>query len=315
MSDAAAVAAPAAPPVAETPTTNSDATKPAAGAVAAPPATPAAPEYPKTIKLKGKVGDQELEEEIPYDKLVAQWQKMKAADRRLEEASSLQKRVQAALERAKENPFDPELKEALGGVDLRERAIAKLYEEWQAEQLKQQDPKEFEKQQLQKELEAERAKGKQREEADKARAFAEQVEVAKQEIVQTYSAAMKATGLPMSEEVFLKMVEIGDWNLAHGVSLSAEQLAAETKEFFEGYDKRADERSRSRRSGLKGEDLLKDLGDELVREVQNTLLARARSNRQRPVQAQQPVQQTQPETSKKESDTDVMKRLGVPLGF
>lgn len=306
----------AAPAVSTESATTSTETATSAAPATPPAAKPAEPSVPQMLKLKGKVGDQEVEEEIPYEKLHAQWQKFKAADKRLQEGTELQRRVQASLDKIKSNPFDPALKEVLG-VDLRTLTAKQLMEEFDAQQLKAQDPKEFERQQLQRELEAERAKTKTFEEQRKQEQFQQTVKQAENEIIETYSSALQKSGLPVTEETFLRMAQIGDYALAHGVVLSAEQLATETKEFFEGYDKRAEERVKSKRSTLRGEDLIKELGEDLVKDIQSTLLARARAklNRPAPVQEQKPVAEKQGEKKEWESDAQIMKRLGIAGGF
>lgn len=310
------VSTPTPTPAAETPTTETPAAKVEA---------PKVPEPVTRMKLKGIVDGKEVEEEVEYDKLHATWQKGKAADKRLQEAAETQGRVKSLLQRVAKNPFDAGLREELKSLigedlDLRSTAAKALLEEYEAEQLKANDPKEFERKQIEKERDEARAEAAKLREMEKQRSFQVQVEAAQKEIIDTYSAALQKTGLPVTEEVFIKMAEIGDINLRHGIKLSPDQLAAETREFFEGYDKRAGEKQKARISALKGEDLLKELGEDLVKEIQNTLITRARERLKKPA----PTPTTGKEASQQkdsggkkewETDTDILKRLGIPIGF
>jgi hypothetical protein len=307
MSDTATTAAPISSPItsdggnAAESGSNSTLPAPKTADVATPPAPPS------KIRLAGKVDGQEFAEELTQEELVARYQKMKAADKRLAEAAEQRKQLETKLARLKQNPWDA-LKE--DGLDLRALAIQKLAEEFQAEQLKAQDPKEYEKLQLQRQLEDRDKQIKEYESRVKAEQEAQVVAQARTEIMETYGSALQKTGLPINEETAAKMIEIGIMNLEHGIDLTPEQLAAETRAYFEGLETKAAERVKGRYTSLKGEDLVKELGDDVVKEVQRVLLARARSQIQRPA----PVQQSQADSvqpRKVESDTDVKRRLGV----
>lgn len=278
---------------------------------------------PPPAPTKRKIKVEGAEEELTDDQLVALAQKGRFYEKKASSLTAKEKALQERIARIEQDPFGAlkDLKD-LGidkSIDLRELAIQKLAEEFKAEQLKEQDPAAYERAQLQKELDARDAKLKEYETAKQQEAHAQLIQTTQQEILTGYGQALQSVGMEITEDVAAKMLEIGMLSIEHGLDLTPEQLATETKAYFEAQDskwsKSAEEKFKGRYATLEGEDLLKavdELSDGMVKKLQGALLARARASIGRPPPPVQKVEETQGPTKREyKSEADVMKRLGI----
>lgn len=275
-------AAPAKAPVGKPPPNSKFAEKPAA---AAPEAPPEAPKPVETrFKRKLKVDGQDLELDLSEQELDTRLQKSIAAEKRLQEAAEERKKLQAAAKLLREDPFNPKVSQALG-VDLRAMAEKLLFEQYKADQEAQQLSPE---QRLQQELEKERAS-----KADLERRYQEEREAEKKQVQmeetkrrlwtetqQTFEKALASAELEKNPETIMHMAEVAKLNHDYKLQLTPEQLGAEVKARIDG---QRDRLHKAVLGGLKGEGLLKHLGDDVVREVLSASVARVRGVPAKPV--------------------------------
>jgi hypothetical protein len=283
---------PVAPAPAGTPSTDAPASDPATTEAPAPAAAVAAPPAPAKRKIKVYGEERELND----DELVAWAQKGAAADKRFEELSAKEKKIQADIQRLKEKPW--EAAKDLTGEDLRERLIKELMEEWNAEQLKANDPLRFEAEQAKKEAASER---KRREEIETQLKSQEEQKFQQQvaeETFATFDAALGKVGGERTPDLILEMIDLEIHAVKNGHTYTPEQLAAAVKSRHEGVQKTVVSREFERLQSLDGETLLSAVPEGLWKAVQKALLARARSAIQRPV-APRTIEAPAPEPTEK----------------
>jgi hypothetical protein len=243
--------------------------KPTLGSSAKAPAAPkdAAPKAPTAAekrKYQLKVDGQDIEEELSDDDVRVRLQKAHAVDKRFQEVASQRKAIEEALKTIKTDPAKA-LKE-IAGLDLDEWAEKRILERYQEAMLP----------------EAEREKAEmQRKLADYERQFEEQktaAETAKQQAYeqqvfekteQEFISAVEQLGYDkgFSRTVLVPMMaEIAEAALDYGVELTPSQMAGEA-------NKRLETIHRRQVQGLKGEQLLRYLGDDVVTEAIRAKLA------------------------------------------
>jgi hypothetical protein len=246
--------------------------KPTLGSSAKAPAAPkdAAPKAPTAAekrKYQLKVDGQDIEEELSDDDVRVRLQKAHAVDKRFQEVASQRKAIEEALKTIKTDPAKA-LKE-IAGLDLDEWAEKRILERYQEAMLP----------------EAEREKAEmQRKLADYERQFEEQktaAETAKQQAYeqqvfekteQEFISAVEQLGYDkgFSRTVLVPMMaEIAESALDYGVELTPSQMASEA-------NKRLETIHRRQVQGLKGEQLLRYLGDDVVTEAIRAKLSATR---------------------------------------
>lgn len=212
----------------------------------------------KARLLKYKVDGKEFSVDVNSlsdEEIVTKFQLGEAGRVRMQKAAELMKLKEARDEAIKNDPFDALQKEY--GIDVLKLAEQRLIEQFRQEQLPEH---EREKIRLQQELEAERAKLRSYEEAQQR---AQQEALETQIIEQTqrdFAEALEVGNLPKNRMTMSMMAEIAMAALDHGVELTPKQIAAEVNERLQASSKHVF-------SSLKGEQLVKYLGDDVVREV------------------------------------------------
>ena len=246
--------------------------KPTLGSTPKAPATPkdAAPKAPTAAekrKYQLKVDGQDIEEELSDDDIRVRLQKAHAVDKRFAEVASQRKAIEEALKTIKTDPAKA-LKE-IAGLDLDEWAEKRILERYQEAMMP----------------EAEREKAEmQRKLADYERQFEEQktaAETARQQAYeqqvfekteQEFISAVEQLGYDkgFSRTVLVPMMaEIAESALDYGVELTPSQMASEA-------NKRLETIHRRQVQGLKGEQLLRYLGDDVVTEAIRAKLSATR---------------------------------------
>jgi hypothetical protein len=246
--------------------------KPTLGSPVKTPAAPkdAAPKAPTPAEKRRyalKVDGQDIEEELSDDEIRVRLQKAHAVDKRFAEVANQRKQIEAALNQLKTDPAKA-LKE-IAGLDLDEWAEKRILERYQEAMLP----------------EAEREKAEmQRKLADYERQFEEQktaAETAKQQAYeqqvfekteQEFISAVEQLGYDkgFSRTVLVPMMaEIAESALDYGVELTPSQMASEA-------NKRLETIHRRQVQGLKGDQLLRYLGDDVVTEAIRAKLSATR---------------------------------------
>ena len=217
--------------------------------------TPPKPEKRKyTLKVDGKEEVLELDDVETTTRL----QKAHAAEKRMQEAAEERKKIAGLLKYMKDDPFGA-AKEL--GVDLDALAEKRLAEKFKVELMKPEERAQYE---LQKKAQEYEAKVKQYEAQEKARAEAQLAERVFKETEASFMAALKTEGVEPSYQTLYEMAQVAKDALQYGVELSPAQLATEVKSRIMQANAKLEQ---SIRKNLKGEELIKHLGDETVREV------------------------------------------------
>lgn len=254
-------------------------------------ATDEAPEPPKPERKKFtfKVDGKEIAEELSEHEIQTRLQKALAVEKRFQDVANQRKQIEAALAQIKENPAKA-LKE-LAGLDLDEWAEKRLIERYNDSLM---SDEEREKITLQKKL---AAYEKQEAEQKTAQERAKQEAYEKQIFEQTerdFMAALDKLGYDkgFSKTTLLPMLaDVAETALEYGVDLTPDQMAAEV-------NRRLEQVHRRQVGSLRGESLLKYLGDEAVNEIIKAKLAatKIRPNAAAPIPA--PAREPKPPTSK-----------------
>lgn len=226
---------------------------------------PEAKEPPAKKKFSFKIDGQEQSVEWDDNELHAQVQKSLAADKRLQEAAELRKKFENAKKYGRDNP-EQAFKE-LFEVDLDQWAEKRIVDRYE-EALK--SPEEIERAKMQKELE-----GYKKREAD---AKTEQERVAKENFEReiwekTESEFIQAVETLGFEPQFAKvailpiMADIAEANLEHGLELPPSVMAAQA-------EKRLQTIGKKYIGGLTGDKLISFLGEDAVKDIIKTRLAK-----------------------------------------
>lgn len=218
-------------------------------------------------KYKLKVDGQELEEELSDEEIGVRLQKARAADKRMQESAEVRKAARQLLEDIRKDPWavlsSPEF-----GVNLEEIAEQRLAEKYKAELMTEEQRKAFE---LQKQVEAYQKQEQYRKDAE-TKAKREQMErevYAKEE--KRFMEAAEKHGLPKDLRTLALMAEVALANHEYGIELSPEQIAMEV-------NSRLEQPLETVRK-LKGDALLKRLGDSVVQEVLRAKVAEFKAQR------------------------------------
>ncbi len=236
----------------------------------APPA--GAPETPAAKKARlFKVKVDGVESDLDLDKMSdeehvknAQW--ARAAQKRIAEAAEVKKSFQNIIEQIKKDPFAALKDKAFGELDLRKLAEDRLVQEYQESQMPEHDRKAAD---LQRQLEAERGRVKDFETKAQQQQQSALEERVFQETQRDFIQALDAADLPKTKETLYAMAQIASVAFENGVEMSPGQLAQEVQ-------RRQVETHQRVTRGLKGEKLMAHLGPDVVREVRDYLLAKAK---------------------------------------
>jgi hypothetical protein len=210
-------------------------------------------------KYKLKVDGAEQELELSDVEVSTRLQKALAAEKRMAQAAETQKAFKAFQEAFKSDPFEA-AKHLHPDMDLDALAEKRLIERFQQEELQKQDPAAYERAQLQKQLDEYKSKEQKAQEAAKAKAQADHDAKVGQEMERDFMQALELSGLPKDRQYLRMMAEVADTALDNDIELSPAQMAAEV-------NSRIREQHQHVTRGLKGETLIKHLGDDVVREV------------------------------------------------
>jgi hypothetical protein len=234
-----------------------------------------------------KVDGQEIEEELSDDDIRVRLQKAHAVDKRFQEVAQQRKAIEEALKTIKTDPAKA-LKE-IAGLDLDEWAEKRIMQRYEEAMLPEADR---EKMELQKKLaEYERQFEEQRTSAEQAKMQAYEQQVFEQ-TERDFVTALDQLGYdkPFARQVLVPMMaEIAESALDYGVELTPAQMASEANKRLEAIHRR-------QVGSLKGDSLLKFLGDDVVNEAIRAKLAQTRGASAAPTPTPPPAAR-KPETA------------------
>lgn len=229
-------------------------------------------------KYKLKVDGQELEEELSDDEISVRLQKAVAAEKRMQESAELKKQMRALLEAIKSDPFEA-LKDPVFGLDLKKMAEDRLIQEYQESQLTAEQKAVLEEQRKREEIER---KLKDYEERERQVAQQKLEEQLLAETEREFAEALASEAVPKDRYTMAMMAEEAAAALDSGYELTPKQLAAAVNE-------RISTMTRHALTGLKGEQLARRLGDDVVKEIVRYSVEKVRG-KPAPFVQQEPVQ-------------------------
>jgi hypothetical protein len=226
--------------------------------------TPAAPTPAEKRRYALKVDGQEIEEELSDDEIRVRLQKAHAVDKRFAEVANQRKQIEAALNQLKTDPAKA-LKE-IAGLDLDEWAEKRILERYQEAMMPEAEREKAEMQRKLADYERQFEEQKTTAERQKAEAYEQQVfEQTEKEFISAVEQLGYDKGFSRTVLVPM-MAEIAEAALDYGVELTPSQMAGEA-------NKRLETIHRRQVQGLKGEQLLRYLGDDVVTEAIRAKLA------------------------------------------
>ena len=239
------------------------------GAPKAEAAAPKAPTQAEKRKYSLKVDGQDIEEELSDDDIRVRLQKAHAVDKRFAEVANQRKQIEAALSQLKNDPAKA-LKE-IAGLDLDEWAEKRILERYQEAMMPEAEREKAEMQRKLADYERQFEEQKTSAESAKQQAYEQQVfEKTEQDFIQAVETLGYDKGFSRTVLVPM-MAEIAESALDYGVELTPSQMASEA-------NKRLETIHRRQVQGLKGEQLLKYLGDDVVTEAIRAKLAATRGS-------------------------------------
>jgi hypothetical protein len=237
----------------------------------------------RKYKLKVDGGEEELE--LSDEEIAVRLQKERAAGKRMQEAAELRKKFQQAVDLIKKDPFAA-LKDPVFGVDLDALAEKRIVEKYSRDMM---PPEERQKLEMQEKLAAYEAEKAESVRAQEEAAHQAQAHRVYQETERSLLDALGQEGMTKDYETLLEMVEIAKLNLDYGIELTPAQMAAEVKA------RRGERTSKAfgTLKGLKGDELVSRLGEDVVNEVLRHSVARLKGTSAAPLAAKpalKPVQ-------------------------
>lgn len=261
---------------------------------------PGAAAEERRLRLKLKVDGAEEDWEGSEADVARELQLSRAARKRMQEAAEYRKQATEFMERVRKDPVSA-LKDPSIGVDVKELVKKQLIKEYEDEQLKAQDPREFELREAKAKLEAYEQERKQAEEAwhkEQERLKQEELDTkVRGQLEQQFIAAMEKSNLPKNAYGLAEMAKVAQISFAKGLDLTPDEMAREAEERMDGNAKRY-------LGALKGEQLVAKLGPDVVKEVQRYLLAKARGAKAAP-----PVVETKPVVAPVNREPERPKRM------
>lgn len=242
-------------------------------------------------KYKGKVDGQDREYELSDDEVTVRLQKAEAADRRMQESAEVRKAAQRLVEDLRNDPWSV-LADPAFGVNLEELAEQRLAEKYKAELMSDEQRHAYELEKQVKAYEEQENRRKQHEKTQKQRQMEQQVYAQEEK---RFLAAAEKHGLPKDMHTLAAMAEVALLNHEYGIELNEDQLAAEVIA--------REEKPLSRLKALKGGDLLKKLGDDVVNEVLRAKVAEFKGKQINPQPAAVPKQESDDEENPFERKT------------
>lgn len=235
--------------------------------------TPAAPTAAEKRRYALRVDGQDIEEELSDDEIRVRLQKAHAVDKRFAEVASQRKQIEAALNQLKTDPAKA-LKE-IAGLDLDEWAEKRILERYQEAMMPEAEREKAEMQRKLADYERQFEEQKTTAERQKAEAYEQQVfEQTEKEFISAVEQLGYDKGFSRTVLVPM-MAEIAEAALDYGVELTPSQMAGEA-------NKRLETIHRRQVQGLKGEQLLRYLGDDVVTEAIRAKLAATKGAVARP---------------------------------
>lgn len=241
---------------------------------AAPVEGTAAPTEAQKQARKYKIKVDGVEEEIDLDSLkdddivkAKQWER--AAQKRMQESAEVKKQFRSFVEAFQADPFkaSQEFKDVFGdNFDLMKMAEDRLIQDFQDKSL---PPEQKQLKDLQRELDGERKRVQEFESRQKAEMERREEAQVRAQLEQNFGQALASSDLPKTHETMYMMAEVMRAGLEAGIELSPEQMAGEVQ-------KRITNLHHHVTKSLKGEALIKHLGNDVVKEVLNYSLAKAR---------------------------------------
>lgn len=234
------------------------------------------------MKLKTKVNGREEEREYTTDELQLYVQKGLGADEKFNKAAEVQKTFQKFVEDFKKNPFEAAKDPAIG-VDLKQMAIEYLAKEFEAEDLKAKDPREFELQELRAFKAQQEAERQAVEAARQAKAQEEVQKMQWEQMRKEWAGALTESGFAENEQMIRQMAEIGRDFLDADMDLNPKMLVTELK-------RRVAEQNRMLYSSLEGDALENALGSDIVNKILRHKVSKLNSTRElKPIEPETPV--------------------------
>lgn len=227
-----------------------------------------------------------VEEEIDLDSLddaslVKELQMAKAARKRMQEAAEVRKSFKTFMEQLQKDPLSTLKAKELGGIDVRKMVEEQILREYEESQLPQEQRqiREMERKLQEREAQLQAIEDAQRQQAEAA--FNARVE---QETEAELIQALEQSDLPKNRETLAILAQVAKLNLQHGLELTPQQLAAEAKARIQRMHGVVTQ-------SLKGETLIKHLGDDVVKEVLRYKLQAAKQQAQDNMKAPPSFQQ------------------------
>lgn len=221
-----------------------------------------------------------VEEEVDLDSLddaslVKELQMAKAARKRMQEAAEVRKSFKSFMEQLQKDPISTLKAKELGGIDIRKQIEEQILREYEESQLPQEQRQLRE---MERKLQEREAQLRAIEEAQQAHAEAAFNARVEQETEAELMEALGNSDLPKNRETLAIMAQVAKLNLEHGIELTPQQLAAETKA-------RIARMHGAITNVYKGEALIKHLGDDVVKEVLRYKLQAAKQQAQNSMSA------------------------------
>ncbi len=216
-------------------------------------------ETAQRVKLKLKVSGREEEREFSESELQLYVQKGMGADEKFQQAAKVQKSFAELQKALKENPFEA-LKDPAFGLNLEELAIQHLAKKFQEEDLQKADPGKYELEQYKAKVAAYEAKETAAKEAQAAAQREAQDAKMWEQTSAQWTNALEKSGLGANPAYVKNMAQIALEFIDQGLDLNPEHIVLEMKD-------RMAQQQKLIYGGLKGEQLAKALGDDLVNEL------------------------------------------------
>lgn len=230
-------------------------------------------------KYKGRVDGQDREYELSDDEVAVRLQKGEASEKRMQEAAEIRKAAQMLVEDLRKDPWSV-LQDPTFGINLEEIAEQRLAEKYRAESLPEDQRKAYE---LEKQVKAYQDQESRRKETEKLQHQKQmEADVYKREEARFMAAADKH-GLPKDLDTLAAMAEVALMNHEYGIELNEDQLAMEVLA--------KQDKPLAGLKKLKGGDLLKKLGDDVVNEVLRAKVAEFKGKQINPQPPAPPAQE------------------------
>jgi hypothetical protein len=242
------------------------------------------PSVPVKKKFKYKADGAEIEEELDDSEITNRLSLAKAAQKRMQEASTTKKQVESFIKALKDDPMsvlsDPKI---MGNEKFQEIAEAFLSKRLQEQLLTPEERAQAEKdERLSKYEKAEKERA---EAAEKAQA--EQLEAKyRDQYEKTIIGALEASTLPKTPFTVKRMAELMQKNIQHGLDLEPAQLAQLVKEDYQA-------ELQGVIGGASPEQLLAMFGEDIANKIRKHDLSRLQVKNPQPKQVDGPRQATE----------------------